>query len=59
MLKKKYIRFNTLFYITFILIIKKFNKDLRIYVNYKTLNVITIRNRNILFLIKKLYFDYI
>ena len=34
MLKKKYIRLSTSFYVVFILIVKKFNKGFRFYVNY-------------------------
>ena len=52
-LDKDYIRSSILSYITFILIIKKSNKDLRIYVNYRALNTLIIFNRNALSLIKK------
>ena len=52
MLKKSYIRLNISLYIVFIFIVKKFDDDLRIYVNYRALNVLIIRNRNILSLIK-------
>ena len=52
MLKKKYIRLNTLFYIVFIFIVKKFNKGFKLYVNYRAFNVFIVFNRNALFLIK-------
>ena len=54
MLKKKYIKSSTSLYITFILIVKKFNKEFRIYVNYRALNAFIIFNRNISLLIKKI-----
>ena len=47
-------------YVVFVLIIKKLNNEFKVYVNYQTLNIFTIKNRNILLLIKnilvKLYF---
>ena len=54
MLKKSCIRINISLYATFILIIKKFDDDLRIYVNYYALNVLIIRNRNIFSLIRNI-----
>ena len=51
---KKYIRSNTFSYAISILIIKNFNKKFRICINYRILNILTIKNRNILFLIKKI-----
>ena len=51
MLEKKYIKLNTLSYITFILIIRKLNKRLRLYINYQALNVFKILNKNALLLI--------
>ena len=53
-LGKKYIKLNTLFYIIFILIIKKSNNKLRFYINYRALNAFIILNKNILLLIKKI-----
>ena len=53
-LKKDYIKRNISLYVTLILIIKKLNEELRIYVNYKILNVLIIRNKNISFLIRKI-----
>ena len=55
MLKKRYIKLNSLSYIAFILIIKKFNKEFRIYVNYRAFNALIIFNRNALSLIKKTF----
>ena len=54
MLKKNYIRTNTFLYTILILIIKKLNNDLRIYVNYRALNALIIRNQNIFLLIKNI-----
>ena len=53
MLNKNYIKFNISFYAAFILIIKKFNKELRLYINYRAFNTFIIFNRNALSLIKK------
>ena len=44
---------NILQYVALVLIIKKSKNELKIYVNYKTLNVLTIKNRNALSFIKK------
>ena len=41
-LEKSYIKKNISPYATLILIMKKLNKDLRIYVNYKILNILII-----------------
>ena len=51
-LDKKYIRFSTLKYVASMLIIKKLNDELRVCVDYKTLNKLIIKNRNAFFLIK-------
>ena len=53
MLDKGYIKFNISFYIVFVFIVKKFNKELRFYVDYRALNVFIIFNRNASPLIKK------
>ena len=53
MLNKSYIRLNTLLYAILILIIKKSNDDLYIYIDYRILNILTIKNHNILSLIRK------
>ena len=54
MLKKKFIRRNSSNYAAFVLIIKKFDENFRVYVNYKTFNVLIIKNRNYFLLIKKI-----
>ena len=46
MLNKKYIKFNISKYVISMLIIKKLNNKLRIYVDYKILNKFIIKNRN-------------
>ena len=51
---KKNIRFNISLYIVLILIVKKFNDNLRIYINYRILNVLIIRNRNTFLFIKNI-----
>ena len=53
-LEKKYIKLNILFYIILILIVKKSNKKLRLYINYRILNAFIILNKNVLLLIKKI-----
>ena len=58
MLKKKYIRSSTLFYIAFIFIIKKFNKRFKLYINYQIFNIFIIFSRNALFLIKKILIKF-
>ena len=54
MLNKNYIRLSISSYATSILIIKKSNKRLRIYINYRTLNALIILNKNIFLLIKEI-----
>ena len=54
MLKFFFIRRNSLNYATFVLIIKKLDKIFKVYVNYKALNVLIIKNRNCFSLIKKI-----
>ena len=58
MLRKKYIRLNTLFYIAFIFIVKKLNKEFKLYVNYRTFNALIIFNRNASLLIKKILIKF-
>ena len=55
MLKKNFIRRNSSNYATLVLIIKKFDENFRVYINYKTLNVLIIKNRNCFLLIKKTF----
>ena len=54
MLKKKFIRFNTSFYVVFVFIIK-LNKEFKFYVNYRAFNVFIVFNRNTSSLIKKIF----
>ena len=53
MFNKKYIKLNIFLYAILILIIKKFNNDLRICIDYRVFNKLIIKNRNALFLIRK------
>ena len=57
-LDKKYIKFNILFYVILILIVKNLNEKFKIYVNYKIINVFIVFNRNISSLIKKTLFKF-
>ena len=50
---KKFISFNKIFFVSFILFVIKFNKFLKFYVNYRKFNVITKRNNYLIFLIEK------
>ena len=52
-INKKYIRPSISFYVIPVLIIKKPNSGLKIYVNYKALNSLIIKNRNVPPLIRK------
>ena len=53
MLEKNFIKKNTSHYATSMFIIKKFDEKFRVCVDYKTLNVLIIKNRNAFSLIKK------
>ena len=53
MLNKGYIRKSTSSYTVLVLIVKKLDRGLRIYINYRALNALTIRNRNTPPLIKE------
>ena len=53
-LDKRYIRLSTFLYAISILIVKKSNKDLRVYVNYRAFNALIILNRNVFSLIKEI-----
>ena len=57
-LKKKYIRYNKFDYFFSLLLIKKFDKKLKICVNYKILNAIIIKNRNASFLLKNIFIKF-
>ena len=52
-LNKKFIKFNFFEYVASILIIKKLKNNLKICNNYKIFNALTIKNKNVFFLIKK------
>ena len=52
-MKKEYIRLNILSYVVLVLIVKKLNKELRIYIDYRAFNALIIKNRNALFLIRE------
>ena len=54
MLNKKYIRLSIFLYAISIFIVKKFNKDRRVYVDYWALNALIISNRNVLLFIKEI-----
>ena len=53
-LRKEFIVFNYILFVSFILFIKKSNEDLRFYVNYRKLNAIIKRNRYFISLINKI-----
>ena len=52
-LEKEYIRLNISSYVILVLIVKKSNKELRICIDYKALNALTIKNRNASSLIRE------
>ena len=52
-LEKEYIRLSTSSYIASVLIIKKPDKELRIYIDYRALNALIIKNRNVFSLIRE------
>ena len=56
MFDKNYIKLNTFLYIISILIIKKFDNEFYIYINYRVFNILIIKNRNILLFIRKIFF---
>ncbi|RAK83105.1 hypothetical protein BO79DRAFT_161765, partial [Aspergillus costaricaensis CBS 115574] len=53
-LKKKFIIFNTVLFISFILIIKKSREKLYLYINYQKLNTLIYKNLYFIFLINKI-----
>jgi len=53
-LEKKFIRRSQSDYVLFVFIVKKSEKDFRVCINYRALNVFTIKNRNILSLIRNI-----
>ena len=54
MLNKNFIKLNFFEYAISILIIKKFENDLRMCVDYKIFNILIIKNKNAFSLIKKI-----
>ena len=58
MFDKKYIKLNIFLYAISILIIKKLNNDLRIYINYRVFNELTIKNQNAIFLIREVLIKF-
>ena len=52
--EKKFIKLNYFLYATLIFIIKKSKSDFRVCIDYRALNIFTIKNKNILFLIRKI-----
>ena len=54
MLDKNFIRFNIFDFVAFVLIVKKFEKELRVCIDYKALNALTMKNRNASFLIREI-----
>ena len=53
-LRKEFIVFNYILFVSSILFAKKSNKNLRFYVNYRKLNVIIKRNRYFILLINEI-----
>ena len=52
-LKKEFIRFNSFFVVASMLFVKKFDEDFRFCVDYRDLNVISLKNRYLLFLFRE------
>ena len=52
--KKDFIRFNHFSIVSFMLFIKKLKNKLRFYVNYRNLNIMTIKNRYSISLIREI-----
>ena len=53
MLDKEYIRSSTSSYTALVLIVKKLDRGLRIYIDYRALNTLTIKNQNAPLLIRE------
>ena len=51
---KEFIKFSSLFYAAPVLVVKKSKEKLRIYIDYRTLNTLTIKNRNAPLLIREI-----
>ncbi len=52
---KRFIKFNSLSYAAPVLVVKKFEKRLRIYIDYRALNAFTIKNCNASLLIREIF----
>ena len=52
--EKKFIKFSHFLYATSILIVKKLKSDLRVCIDYRALNALTIKNRNVSSLIREI-----
>ena len=55
MRQKSFIKHNFLSYVASMLIVKKLNENLRICVNYRAFNNITIKNRNVSLLFRNIF----
>ena len=53
-LRKEFIVFNYVLFVSFVLFIEKSNEDLRFYINYRKLNAIIKRNRYFILLINEI-----
>ena len=53
MFKKNFIRFNYFSVVSFVLFVKKLKNELRFCVDYRNLNVMTIKNRYLISLIRE------
>jgi len=51
---KGFIKFNSLFYAAPVLIVKKSKEGLKVYIDYRIFNTLTIKNRNVLLLIMEI-----
>ncbi len=54
MVIKEFIKFNSLPYAAPVLVVKKFKRGLRVYIDYRALNALTIKNCNIFSLIREI-----
>ena len=52
--EKKFIKLSHSLYATSIFIVKKLKSDFRIYIDYRALNALIIKNRNVSFLIREI-----
>src|SRR6266498_3849366 len=54
MIAKKFIKPSSLLYTASVLVVKKPERGLKIYIDYRTLNTLTIKNRNAFLLIREI-----